>query len=53
MRLGIVIRYVGEKGGFRKVKKLIGVICDAIFDAQVIKNGRVNGELPQMVCVEA
>ena len=44
---------MGKKGGVRKVKKSRGVICHEIFDARLIKNGRVNEELPLMECAEA
>ena len=46
MRLRIGSRHVGEKGSVRKVKKAIGPIYHAVFDAWVIKNGQVDSELP-------
>ena len=48
MHLGIGSIHVGKKGGVKKVKKTRGVICHAIFNALVIKNRRVNKEMPQM-----
>ena len=42
-----------EKGGVRKVKQARVLIYHEILDTRVIKNGRVNEELPQMERAEA
>ena len=46
MQLGIGSRHVGEKVNVIKIKKVRGVNCHAISDAQVIRNRRVDEELP-------
>ena len=46
MRLGIGSINVGQNGSVRKIKKARDVICHTFFDAQVIKNGWVDEELP-------
>ena len=43
---------MSERGGVRKFKKARGVLCRGIIDDRVIKNGRVQEELPQMECAE-